>query len=181
VIVHRSKGQYFGPEEPSDLSTDEPEVAEDWLHGLDPNDVAAAVFDLDRAQELGFDINDPSVMRTVVETTKRKIEEKRRDAPDLIEATKQAIAKGEPIEPESVVYYMRVGNRVKIGYTTNLAARISAVMPEEVLATEPGGPQLESVRHRQFADLREASEWFRMEGPLLAHLETLRGEPCVTS
>lgn len=73
----------------------------------------------------------------------------------------------------SVVYYMRVGNRAKIGFTTNLTARLAAIVPEEVMATELGGRLLEETRHRQFADLWVAREWFRLEEPLISHIAGL--------
>ena len=59
-----------------------------------------------------------------------------------------------------VVYYFRVGNRIKIGWTRNLERRIETLMPEEVLAIEPGPQQLETRRHRQFAGYRIVREWF---------------------
>ena len=38
----------------------------------------------------------------------------------------------------SIVYYMRIGDRVKIGTTTNLKRRRAEINPEELMATEPG-------------------------------------------
>lgn len=78
------------------------------------------------------------------------------------------------ISRDSVVYYMRLGNRVKIGVTSNLARRLEAVRPEELLATEPGDRAIEQARHRQFADLRTHGEWFRLETPLAEFIEALR-------
>jgi hypothetical protein len=73
-----------------------------------------------------------------------------------------------------VVYYARIGNRVKIGTTTALAARMATINPEELLAVESGGVDLERRRHGQFADLRTHGEWFTLEGPLTAHIEAVR-------
>lgn len=73
-----------------------------------------------------------------------------------------------------IVYYMRIGNRVKIGTTTNLKVRLEAINPEELLCTEPGGHPLEKQRHRQFAALRTHGEWFRLEGELQQHIDGLR-------
>ena len=139
----------------------------------------AAAASLLRAQTLGFDIEDPTVVATVVEAHKRSTEQLKLQRAAEIDAAKEAHATGAPAPAESVVYYMRVGNRVKIGYSTNLASRIASVMPEEVLAVEPGGRMLEGVRHRQFADLRVTREWFRHEGALVAHIEKLQANPCV--
>jgi hypothetical protein len=73
-----------------------------------------------------------------------------------------------------VVYYMRIGDRVKIGMTTNLRSRLEAINPEELLAIEKGGRTVEAARHKQFADLHTHGEWFRLEGVLVEHIERLR-------
>jgi hypothetical protein len=73
-----------------------------------------------------------------------------------------------------VVYYMRIGNRVKIGYSTNLIERLNAINPEELLAAESGSPEVERRRHRQFGQYRTHGEWFRLEGKLAEHIERLR-------
>lgn len=138
----------------------------------------AASWDLLKAESLGFDINDPAVQRTVVDAHQRQAAKKaevdnRREAAG-IKAEKAAVASGRKTTAESIVYYMRVGNRIKIGYTTNLTHRLQSLLPEELLATEPGGRMLEKVRHQQFADLRCGGEWFRMEEPLTEHVDKLR-------
>lgn len=123
-----------------------------------------------KASGLGFDLSDLATARTVVERA-------RRCHADQVHGEYLRVLKNEKrrerLQHTPVVYYMRVGNRVKIGFTTNLTARVSQVMPEEVLAIEPGGRLLEDVRHRQFAALRVTREWFRFEGPLAAHVSSL--------
>jgi T5orf172 domain len=74
----------------------------------------------------------------------------------------------------SVVYYMRLGDRVKIGVTINLASRMADIRPEELMAAEPGDRSIEQARHRQFAHLRTSGEWFRLEAPLTDFIEALR-------
>jgi hypothetical protein len=81
---------------------------------------------------------------------------------------------GEKKAKPAVVYYMRLGNRVKIGWSSNLAVRVATIQPEEVMATEDGGQKLEARRHKEFADLRVSGEWFRLEEPLIAHIEALQ-------
>lgn len=76
----------------------------------------------------------------------------------------------------AIVYYMRLGNLVKIGFTENLTQRLSVINPEEVLTTEPGGRKREGERHKQFADLRVHGEWFRLEGALVEHIEAVKRE-----
>lgn len=132
-------------------------------------ELASAAFDFARAEDLGFDISDPDVRRTVFAASARKRQERAEREAQRIDDAKAG--KG---ETESVVYYMRVGDRVKIGFSTNLTGRIAALAPEEVLAVEPGGRLLEGVRHRQFADLRVTREWFRMEEPLVSHMDRLQ-------
>lgn len=73
-----------------------------------------------------------------------------------------------------VVYYVRIGNRVKIGTSVNLPDRLSTINPEEVLAVEPGDIRTERRRHREFANLRTHGEWFRYEEPLTQHIEQIR-------
>jgi hypothetical protein len=72
-----------------------------------------------------------------------------------------------------IVYYMRLGALVKIGFTTNLTLRVAAIGAEEVLATEPGGREREHRRHRQFAALRVHGEWFHLAAPLTHHINAL--------
>lgn len=170
MSIHRRCGLDGGP-------YDVESVRSEPAREIPTEDLVAAVMDLDHARDLGFDINDPQVRRTVVEASKRKrAAREQREADEQaarLEAAKVAAASGEPVPAESVVYYMRVGNRVKIGYSTNLKQRLTAVVPEEVMATEPGGRLLEQVRHRQFAELWVAREWFRLEEPLIGHIARL--------
>lgn len=81
-----------------------------------------------------------------------------------------------------VVYYIRIGDLIKIGTTTNLKRRMDHLQPDELLATEPGHLDLERQRHLQFDHLRlkPRSERFRMEPELLDHIAMVReryGEP----
>ncbi len=73
-----------------------------------------------------------------------------------------------------VVYYVRQGERVKIGTTANPRQRYGAVRHEEVLAFERGDRRLERRRHEQFAAGRFAgSEWFRLTPELAAHIDVV--------
>jgi hypothetical protein len=72
------------------------------------------------------------------------------------------------------VYYARVGNRVKIGYSLDVKRRMVNINPEELLAVEPGGPIKEAERHQQFASLWVHGEWFRFDGPLIEHVSALQ-------
>lgn len=80
-----------------------------------------------------------------------------------------------PVDGE-VVYYMRIGNRVKMGTSTNLRKRLAVINPEELLAYEAGGCDVERHRHVQFKHLRTHGEWFRYEGSLMDHVAILKKE-----
>lgn len=81
---------------------------------------------------------------------------------------------------QSLVYYVRIGEHIKIGYSTNLKQRISQLrlQPTALLATEPGGRDLEKERHRQFSADRIVSnrEDFTLSPRLLAHIGALLAE-----
>jgi hypothetical protein len=81
--------------------------------------------------------------------------------------------KRKPLAERERVYYMRIGNRCKIGYTSDIWVRLNNINPEEFLAVERGGRTLERWRHEQFADLRTNGEWFRYEEPLVGHVAQL--------
>lgn len=76
------------------------------------------------------------------------------------------------------VYYLRVGEHVKIGYAADLARRLKSYPPgTELLAVETGTMELERNRHLQFADLRAAGrEWYWPEPRLLDHIEVIASD-----
>ncbi|MFN2636864.1 MAG: hypothetical protein ABR585_07560 [Gemmatimonadaceae bacterium] len=75
---------------------------------------------------------------------------------------------------QSVVYYIRVGDLIKIGVTTNMKARMPQLMPDEILATEPGGPDVERARQAQFAHLKVRGERFEAGPELTGHIAKVR-------
>lgn len=121
-------------------------------------------------ESLGFDLRDSAIVLQAIRAGRRT----HADAVhgDYLRLRIREQARERRTHP-AVVYYMRVGNRVKIGFSTNLTERVSALAPEEVMATEPGDRSVEEARHRQFADLRVAREWFRLEEPLTSHVTAL--------
>ncbi|MES2169999.1 MAG: GIY-YIG nuclease family protein [Actinomycetota bacterium] len=73
-----------------------------------------------------------------------------------------------------VVYYLRFGDRVKIGTSANPRTRIATLPHHEVLAFERGDRVLERRRHAQFADHRiPRTEWFEQHEALAAHVAEL--------
>lgn len=84
------------------------------------------------------------------------------------------IREADPSAP-GLVYYMRINGRIKIGYTTDLTKRSRAYPPDsELLAVEPGDPELERLRHTQFSRyLERGREWYTDGELLLNHIDDL--------
>lgn len=85
-----------------------------------------------------------------------------------------------PNNADAVVYYIAIrgSDRVKIGTTTNLRQRMVDLRAdgEDLLATEPGGYEVERARHQQFADERYGRrEDFALSDRLTAHIASLTG------
>lgn len=73
-----------------------------------------------------------------------------------------------------VVYYVRFGDRVKIGTSSNPRQRLAAIWHDELLAFERGGRALEQRRHIEFAHERfPRTEWFRLSDDIARHIATL--------
>jgi hypothetical protein len=75
----------------------------------------------------------------------------------------------------SWVYYIRMGDEIKIGVSVDPLKRAQSLSlnASHILAVEPGTQMLERKRHDQFRDLHLHGEWFRAEGALLDHIESL--------
>lgn len=72
-----------------------------------------------------------------------------------------------------LVYFIRNGNRIKIGTSTELKRRIRtlALRAENVALLHDGDRRLERQLHHQFADLRIGdTEWFALEAPLTDYI-----------
>lgn len=125
--------------------------------------------------EFGFDTTDPEIVRRAIAAGRAAHE---RDPVVVARRyVRESAASRHGVDPDEigeVVYYMRIGNRVKIGWSTNLPSRLASINPEELMATEPGDRRLESLRHREFGPLRTHGEWFRLEGRLVEHIDRLR-------
>lgn len=74
------------------------------------------------------------------------------------------------------VYYVRMGDRIKIGTSISVHKRMRSYPPNaELLATEPGGYDVEARRLAQFAPhLADRKEWFHPAPELMAHIDSLR-------
>jgi hypothetical protein len=79
-----------------------------------------------------------------------------------------------------IVYYIRRADLIKIGTTIDPCQRFRDLLPDEILAVEPGGRRQEAWRHQQFGHLRAAGEYFRDASELRMHVERMRvlhGDP----
>lgn len=77
----------------------------------------------------------------------------------------------------SAVYFLTNGNRVKIGYTTNIKSRVGAfaLREQDVLLLLRGGVDLEQALHRRFARERVSkTEWFEMTHRIAGFIERCR-------
>ncbi|MEW2301998.1 hypothetical protein AB0958_18830 [Streptomyces sp. NPDC006655] len=83
---------------------------------------------------------------------------------------------------QGIVYYIRRSDLIKIGTTADPFERFASLMPDEILAFEPGGPDEEAARHAQFASCRVNArrEYFRPASRLMKHIDEVReqhGDP----
>ncbi|WP_089117116.1 GIY-YIG nuclease family protein [Streptomyces sp. SS07] len=115
------------------------------------------------------------------EAKRREFEAKQaKEAKQEIEAWK---ARKEAAErwktSDGIVYYILRGPLIKIGTTTRPRSRFDTLMPDAVLAIEPGGKDLERLRHTEFASLRDPNvgrEYFTPGSDLLDLIRQLREE-----
>ena len=84
-----------------------------------------------------------------------------------------------PHKHDPLVYFIRNGNRIKIGTTTCVKKRIRtlALREDNIVLLLAGGAQQERELHQHFAGLRIGNtEWFAYDGPLIdfVHTQTTR-------
>jgi len=120
------------------------------------------------AEELGFDRGDPDIVHRAT------VAGERAHAAYVYANVGRSFT--DPRRHEPIVYYMKMGDLVKIGTSINIAGRMDALHPERLLAVEMGGYQIEGERHRQFAADRNHGEWFRVTDQLVAHMSRARME-----
>lgn len=141
--------------------------------GVDDPAFSHIVGSLRVMEMIGLDVTDPDVQKQAVISGRVRFEkEQNKPSPAPFIGPLYRRPESSP-PPKSWVYYMRIGNRVKIGYSTNLRSRLDDIHPEELMAVEPGGPKVERQRHDQFRALRVHGEWFRLEEPLAGHIAEL--------
>lgn len=89
--------------------------------------------------------------------------------------TDEEIAAAKELRKYGDVYYLRVGERIKIGFSSDVHQRLRSYPPGSVLlALEPGDKKLERQRHHEFGDfLLAGREWFEPSDKLMAHIQQL--------
>jgi hypothetical protein len=81
----------------------------------------------------------------------------------------------------SSVYFAQAGNRIKIGWSRNVAQRITQLQtgnpePVQLLATTPGARTLERQLHTRFAAARLTGEWFQNTPEIHTYIQTLNAQ-----
>jgi len=72
-----------------------------------------------------------------------------------------------------VVYFIQFGDRIKIGFTSDLKRRMQVLPHDKVLAVIAGTMQDERRCHEKFAHLRLTGEWFSAGPELLTFINKL--------
>jgi len=91
--------------------------------------------------------------------------------------TTQPSSRHVPVEGlNGCVYFVRVPGFIKIGWTTDITARIAGMQTGsphliELLATRPGSIQDERDMHSRFAHLHFRGEWFHEHPLILTYIE----------
>lgn len=75
---------------------------------------------------------------------------------------------------DSVVYFIRLESRIKIGTSTNPKARLSELPWDTVELLIRGDVAEERELHRRFEKYRVQGEWFRAEPELVDYIKSLR-------
>lgn len=91
------------------------------------------------------------------------------------EADKLREKKVQRLEDTGTIYFMRIGDLIKIGKTINLWSRMTGYSypDRKLLATETGYTRREAALHRKFSQFRKSGEWFYPEPPLLDYIAAL--------
>lgn len=94
---------------------------------------------------------------------------------NVVEAMDRAVCE----RTGSRVYFAQAGDRIKIGWSRNVATRIATLQtanadPLHLLATVPGARSLERQLHERFAAARLSGEWFEATPDLLAYIGSLQ-------
>jgi hypothetical protein len=107
----------------------------------------------------------------VIRRYQQQLDTMQRLHPDLAErliAQQEAEAHKPRRQPRHVVYFIRFGDRVKIGTSGDVKRRLQGLPLDEVIGTIPGDATLEREWHARWASIRITGEWFHATDELLA-------------
>lgn len=112
---------------------------------------------------------------SVVEGEQRIILE--REQAKLTEA-RLAETRHERLTTAGHIYYIRVGDHIKVGYAKNLSSRLMAYPPTAtLLASHPGTRKDEQALHSMFTVHRVGGrEWYNPTPEILAHIDRVIAE-----
>lgn len=85
-------------------------------------------------------------------------------------------ARAEFMTKPGIIYYLQVGDLVKIGYSSDLPRRMKQYPPHAILlAQHPGTRETERDMHQKLATkLAKGREWFRVCSEVEAHIENVK-------
>lgn len=84
-----------------------------------------------------------------------------------------------PVRPAAgVIYFIKTGPHIKIGWTSNLDRRLRSFPPSsELMAVQPGTRADEAALHRKFAVHRtHGREWYPLANELIYHIRRIVAE-----
>jgi hypothetical protein len=118
----------------------------------------------------GIEMTD-EVMAAALQLARTRVEKQRREVAAIAGRPEKRAPNGDAIG--GVVYYFRRGKYVKIGTTINLKQRMRELVPDQVLAVEPGSYKLERQLHTRFRRDKCPSlrEYFLLSSELQAHID----------
>lgn len=117
-----------------------------------------------------------AVYRQGIADGRAKLLQEQRD-----ERERRRIGRGKK-EWQTVIYFIRSPSAIKIGMAKDARRRLMVLQtshPEhlKLVATCPGGRELESQYHSRFAEHRVRGEWFAPAPDLLAEIDRLNPAP----
>lgn len=82
------------------------------------------------------------------------------------------------LQPPGLIYYLQVGDYIKVGYTSNAKRRGSEYPPgSKLLLSYPGSREDEKRLHEKFVAYREAGrEWYMDAAEIREHIEEMKAQ-----
>lgn len=72
-----------------------------------------------------------------------------------------------------LIYFAQFGDRIKIGFSTDVTGRMKSIPHDKVLALIPGSFASERALHKKFDAIRITGEWFANDPRLTSYIATL--------